>query len=328
MTDTNPSKPKPTPVPAGALVAAGLAILIALGLLNAGNSTPPKSTTTTSKLTTTTKSTTTTTVPTTVSPSGTDDTDAFTAAIKAGDVVVDTPLTINKIVKITQSNRTITFSGAGELRRTTLNNPTGDNVTFPVLQLTGVSNINIINPKITGPGGVCDVPRPNGFPGVYRAVYDARYEESAGITLDGATNVRIQGGVIRDVRGDGIRIFYDSSVSPSKPSTDISITNLTTRCVGRAAIANIYSDKVTVTGGDFALSGYWIFNVEPFNNLKVTNYVINEPVVGYSTGAWLYVGGPYFQCTSSVTVNRPSFTEPVMSESVAPCVRDKVVVNK
>lgn len=322
------SKPKNTPVtpPTGGIAIGFLALLIAIGVLNSGQTTPPKTTTTTTKATTTT--TIRENVSTTIFPSGGDDSDKLSQAISAGNVVVDKPLLINKIVKITNSNRTITFTGSGELKRTLLDNPSGDKVTFPVIQIIGASNINIIGPKITGPGNVCDVPRPNGFPGVYRSVYDARYEESAGITLDGATNVRIQGGVIRDVRGDGIRIFYDSSVSPSKPSTDISITNLTTRCVGRAAIANIYSDKVTVTGGDFALSGYWIFNVEPFNNLKVTNYVINEPVVGYSTGAWLYVGGPYFQCTSSVTVNRPSFTEPVMSESVAPCVRDKVVVNK
>lgn len=318
------------------LAGAVVAILLAIGLLNAGTQPKPrpkpKPTTTvvtTSTSTTTTPTTTTGSVTTTiVSPpdSGADATDALVTAVAAGDVVIDRPLTINKVAKITASNRTITFVGEGKLVRTTNTNPTGDNVTFPVLLFIGSSNVTLVNPQIIGPGGVCNVPRPTGG-GVFRARYDSRYEESAGITLEGVTNFKISGGTIRDVRGDGVKIFYDHTVSPSRPSSQVTIENLTTRCVGRAAIANISSDRVTVNGGNYAESGFWTFNVEPFNVLAVTNYELNGPTVGYSTSAWLFAGGgPYASCQVEMRVNKPVFTELVMPESIASCVRSTVIV--
>lgn len=302
----------------GGGIAVGIvAILIALGLLNAGQSSPPRTTTTTSTTTAKPATTTTTTAaPPTTTPAG-DDTDAFVAAVAAGDVTVDRPLRINKIAKITTSNRTITFVGDGRLVRTTSTNPTGDNVTFPVLRLVGVTNVSIVNPQIVGPGGVCNVPRPNNAGPPFRAYYDSRYEESAGIALDGVTDVRIQGGLIRDVRGDGVRIFYDNGVNPSRPSSRVTITDLTTTCVGRAAVTNISSDAVTVTRGVYTLSGFWTFNVEPFNTLAVTNYLIDRPTIGYSTSAWLFAGGGRSpSCKITMRVEKPTFTELVQPESI------------
>lgn len=305
---------------AGGGAAVIIAILIALGLMSGGQPAPPKATTTTTAKPP--PSTTTTSKPPPAPEA--DATDAFVAAVAAGDVTVDRPLRIDKIAKITTSNRTITFVGDGRLVRTTSTNPTGDNVTFPVLRLVGVTNVSIVNPQIVGPGGVCDVPRPVGG-GVFRARYDSRYEESAGIALDGVTDVRIQGGVIRDVRGDGVRIFYDHTVNPSRPSSRVTITDLTTTCVGRAAITNISSDAVTVTRGNYTLSGYWTFNVEPFNTLAVTNYLIDRPTIGYSTSAWLFAGGGRSpSCKVQMRAVKPIAVEPVMSASITNCVRSTV----
>lgn len=268
-----------------------------------------------------------TTAPATTAPpvSG-DASDALMAALAAGDVVVDRPLVVNKIVKVTASNRILTFTGAGKLIRTTVLNPTGDNVTFPVLEFTGSSNIRIVNPQIEGPGGVCNVPRPGG--GVFRAYYTSLYEEQAGIALNGVTGVTVEGGSVTGVRGDGVKIFYDHRVSPGRPSRDVVILGLRTRCVGRAAVANISSDGVSVIGGDFRESGLWTFNVEPFNTLSVLNYRVTDPVVGYSSSSWLFVGGPYFGCVATGSVVRPVFVENVMGESIASCVRSTFTVTR
>lgn len=324
MASTSQQKPGSS----GGIAVGIAAILIAIVALSGGKSSPPKTTTTTVKPAVTTTTEKVAPPSSTIAPSGGDDTDAFVAAVAAGNVTVDRPLTINKVARITTSNRTITFTGTGQLRRTTSTNPTGDNVTFPVLLLVGVSNVTVTNPQIVGPGGVCDVPRPNNAGPPFRALYDARYEESAGITLEGVADVKITGGTIRDVRGDGVKVFYDHTVNPSRPSSRVTITDLTTRCVGRAAIANISSDAVTVTRGDFALSGFWTFNVEPFNTQAVTNYRIDQPKIGYSTSSWLFVGGPYFQCVASGNVNKPTFTELVMGENIAQCVRPTFTVTR
>ena len=131
------------------------------------------------------------------------------------------------------------------------------------------------------------------------------------------TDVRIQGGLIRDVRGDGVRIFYDNGVNPSRPSSRVTITDLTTTCVGRAAVTNISSDAVTVTRGVYTLSGFWTFNVEPFNTLAVTNYLIDRPTIGYSTSAWLFAGGGRSpSCKITMRVEKPTFTELVQPESI------------
>jgi hypothetical protein len=307
------SEAKKSAAGATALVAA----LIALGLLVSNQPKPkPKPPTTTSTTTTT-----------TVAPSGGDDTGAFLAAVASGDVVVDRPLRINSVARITTSNRTITFTGAGKLVRTLVDNPTGDLVTFPVLAITA-DNVTLRNVQIVGPGGVCDVPRPGGGP-AFRALYNVRYEESAGITLDGATNVRIEGGNISNVRGDGVRIFFNPRTSPATPSSHVTISDLTTRCVGRAAIANISSSDVTVNRGSYSLSGFWTFNAEPFNTQAVSGYTINQPTIGYATSAWLFAGGGRSpSCNVQMTVNKPTFMELPMSEVVASCVRSTVVVNR
>lgn len=321
MASTSQQKPGST----GGIAVGIVAILIALGLLNAGKSPPKPTTTTTTAAPTTAKPTTTTTPP----DVGADATDAFVAAVAAGDVTVDRPLRIDKIATITTSNRTITFTGNGKLIRTTSINPTGDLVTFPVLRLVGVSNVTIINPQIVGPGQVCNVARPGNAGPPFRAVYDARYEESAGIALDGATDVKIVGGTIRDVRGDGVRIFYDPTPGAgSRPSSRVTITDLTTTCVGRAAITNIASDAVTVTRGTFTLSGYWTFNVEPFNTLAVTNYVIDRPTIGYSTRAWLFAGGGRSpSCKVQMRVVKPVAVELVNSAVITDCVRATVAAD-
>lgn len=305
----------------GGAAAALVLLLLALGLSGGQAKPPPKTITTT----TVARPTTTTTIP----PTTPDGTDAFVAAVAAGDVTVDRPLRIDKIAKITTSNRTITFTGNGKLVRTTTVNPTGDNVTFPVLRLVGVSNVTIVNPQIVGPGGVCNVPRPNNAGPPFRALYDARYEESAGIALDGATDVTITGGTIRDVRGDGVRLFYDPTPNAgARPSARVSITDLTTTCVGRAAITNISSDSVTVTRGNFTLSGYWTFNVEPFNTQAVTNYLIDRPTIGYSTSAWLFAGGGRSpSCKVQMRAVKPVAVELVNSAVITDCVRPTVVAD-
>ena len=274
-----------------------------------------------------------TTVPTgdwVVSPSGGDDTDNLVAAVQAHPrVLINAPLKVDKIAAFgSVSDRVITFSGSGALVRTAVNNPTGDLVTFPVMQFIGGSNVTLVNPQIQGPGGVCNVPRPGG--GVFRAYYDSRYEESSGVELNGVQNFTIQGGNIHDVKGDGVRIFYNYKVSPSQPSRNVTISDLTTNCTGRAGVTNVSSDQVVVNKGRYDNAGLWVFNVEPFNALTVTNYTINQPTVGYSSSSWLFVGGLYFRCTpvavANIHVNGPVFLGLHMDRSVISCAVPQVTV--
>lgn len=144
-----PAQPAPPPIPPW-LAGLGVIILLTLGIGVATQATQQNNTTTT---TTTTAAATTSTVkattvapttrpattaapptaaPTTtppagavtVRPSGGDDTPALIAAITANaQVVIDQPLRLDNVLKITTSNRTITWTGNGSLVRSSTTNP-------------------------------------------------------------------------------------------------------------------------------------------------------------------------------------------------------------
>lgn len=261
----------------------------------------------------------TTAVPTSgfvVTPTGGDDTAVFVDAVKSyPKVVVNKPLKIDNIAAfsgITQKN--ITFEGNGKLVRSVLNNPSGDLATFPVLQFQGGSDVTLVNPQIEGPSSGCK--------------YISTYEESAAIRLNGVTRFTVQGGLLKNMPGDGIEIFYNWLTNPSTPSSNVTINDVTINCVGRASIANVSSTNVTINRGSYDNAGRWIFNVEPFNALYVRDYIVNQPIVGYSASAWLFVGGPYFQCgaVTNIKFNQVSFLGPHFDKVVKPCAQDQVAI--
>lgn len=329
MTAPQASPKPPTPAQVGGALAALLLILG--GLFAAANqagqqqqptTTRPPTTvqttrppTTQQPVPTTARPTTSTPAPTTppatgpqvtVRPSGGDDTAALAAAI-AGNavVVVDRPLRIDRVVKITAADRTIRFVGSGRLDRASVNDPDKpgqpSNVTFPVLDLVGARNVTIENPQIVGPGQVCDQPRippQPGLPDRMLAVFDARYESQHAIRLQATAGVTIVGGWVRDVRGDGVYLVDGAAFTR--------IDGLRTSCTGRSSISNVGSTHTLVQGGLFDRAALWIFNVEPYGQQRVDAYQIDRPGVGLSNAEWVWVGGT---CNvTGVVVTKPDLT--------------------
>lgn len=291
--------------------------------------------------TSTTTSTTSTTVQTTTSvpsgnfairPSGSDDTAAFTAAAKDHPkVTVEGKLLINSIASFTGlSNREITFSSGSALVRTVR----PENVTYQVLAFTNSSHIVINNLQIQGPNiEVCDwnqlIPA-NGplNPAHYVHIdvgYSPKYESQHGIAFYGSDNITVNGGYIYGMSGDGI-YFQDA---PNGVTNDhITINNVSTECTGRNSISNTGSSNVTINGGTFKQSGYWIMNIEPFITHSVKNYLIDQPTIGFSNFAWLFSSGPDFSCkVTNVVINKPTFsgasTKPIV---INPCVAGQITV--
>lgn len=273
--------------------------------------TPPSPATTTS---TTPPTTTPGTV--TVRPTGGDDTGALIAAIAANPrVVIDQPLRLDNILLITTSNRTITFTGNGVLVRSSVINPANptDTVTFQAILIRGASNVTLNNVQISGPGGVCDIPRTTPtLPGqspTYQAIYKAAYESQHALSFDATTNVIVNGGYVHDMRGDGVYL--------TNGARGTRINNLHTRCTGRSSVSNVGSTDTIITGGFYERSGLWAYNVEPYGSLLVDGYLIDRPKVGVTNWELLWVGGT---CNvKGVVLNRPDVTLRNGSNSTRGC---------
>jgi hypothetical protein len=217
-----------------------------------------------------------------VGPSGGDDTAALMAAVRDNPVVVvDQPLHIDQVATFTASDRTITFRGQGALVRSVR----PETVTFQVMHFAGARNVTLNNPVVVGPALGCDR-------------YDARYEEQHAIALSGVDGFRINGGLLSNIPGDGVFIFYDHRPGPNngQPSRNVVIDSLTTVCTGRSSISNVAASNVFINGGFYDKAGMWIFNIEPFNTRAVENVLVNRPRFGLARARWLYVGGPNFRC--------------------------------
>lgn len=257
--------------------------------------------------TTTTTTTTTTTDGYILRPSGGDDTDRLVAAVTANPVVtVDGKLKMLKVPTITASGRVINFKPGSALVRSTR----PEVRTFQMLKLLNSTNITINNLQIEGPNiKVCDFlyipPPPTGpmdltdqTPYWILEGYDRNYESQHGVEIYGGSGITINGGNVYGMSGDGIYIAGQAQ--------NISIKNVSTLCTGRSSISNVGSSNVTVTGGSFKRSGYWIFNVEPDVTSSVSNYLIDRPTVGHSNFRWFFSSGPYYSClVTNVIVYKP-----------------------
>lgn len=275
-----------------------------------------------------------TTVPTTIAndgyilrPSGGDDTDRLVAAVNANPVVtVDGKLIMLKVPVITASNRTLIFKPGSALVR----NTRPEARTFQMLKLLNSTGITINNLQVEGPNiNVCDFlytpPPPTGptdltnqTPYWVAEGYDPKYEAQHGIEIYGGSGITINGGNIYGMSGDGIYIAGQTQ--------NVTIKNVSTLCTGRSSISNVGSSNVTVTGGSFKRSGYWIFNVEPDNSASVANYLIDGPIVGHSNFRWFFSSGPYYSClVTNVTVNKPVLQNANPNAPLtAACAKDQV----
>lgn len=241
----------------------------------------------------------------TVRPSGGDDTPALVAAIATNPIVViDRPLRIDNVVLITASNRTVTFTGTGVLVRTLLINPARptDTRTFQAILIRGASNVTINNVQVSGPGGICDVPRTTPpLPGqspTYQAIYDATTEAQHAIEINATANVTINGGYVHDMRGDGVYLTNGARTTR--------INDLHTKCTGRSSVSNVGSIDTIIRGGFYERSGLWAYNVEPYGSQLVDRYLIDRPKVGVTNWQLLFVGGT---CNvTGVVLDRPDVT--------------------
>jgi hypothetical protein len=246
-----------------------------------------------------------------VSPSGGDDTAAFVAAVTNNtSVTVSGHLLINQIATLSNvANKTITFQSGAALTRTI--RPA--TVTYQVLVFVNSSHITINNLQILGPNiEVCDWFQGPPINQHIKVGYQPQYESQHGIAFYGGSDYTINGGYIYGVNGDGI-YFSDAAVAGPNGGhiTRAHINGVSTKCTGRAAITNVGSTGVVVTGGNFDLAGYWIFNIEPYTTHVVADYTIDQPIIGYSNQYWLFSAGPNYSCkVTNVTVNKPTFVVP------------------
>lgn len=316
-------------------VAAIVAMIVLSGCSDSGSDPPTTAATTTSTVAGSTTTPAATTVPPAqvegflMEPTGGDDTAALVAAVTAHPVVVvDRPITVNNVANFgAVSDRTIRFVDSGSLVRDI--EPTVRN--FPVMVFAGGSNVVLDGVTIKGPGGVCDIPRDPpvaGLPDMIDVGYFAKWEAQHGIELGGVTNFVINGGEISDVHGDGVYI----GAKTGAVSTGVTINDLVTECTGRSAVTNILSVGTTINGGTFAMSGLWIFNIEPVYAQTVHNYTITDATVGYSNFQWLFVTGPYFSCdVKSINVIRPNLAASSASRTppkIAGCAASQVKVTE
>jgi hypothetical protein len=258
-------------------------------------STTIKTTTTVAPTSTTsvpsTTTSTSTTVPTSncnVTPSGGDDTAKLKAAILAcSNTNIAQTLTVNGIVDIGagNDNKTITFSGNGQLKRTQKSTVP----TFQVLYFHEVSNLHLINPVITGSNASCQ--------------YNAAIEHQHGIELRDVTGT-IDGGLIQNMAGDGL--YLDGLKIGTH---DLTINNLQVNCVGRNDVSVVWSQRVTFFKGVFRNPGFFILDVEPFNTRNVWDLTFDQPSI-FGATTWLNVTGPNLSTDiKNVKVLHPIFID-------------------
>lgn len=285
--------------------------------------TSPLTTTTTNQATTTSTSS---TFITRLLPSGGDDTDALVAAVQSGNVLVDGPLLINKPAVISGvSDRTITFSSRGSLRRTVR----PERVTWQVLVLSDVRSVTITDLEIVGPnievcGYLWTPPPGQGNPQWIQAGYYAAYESQHGIEIRGGSDISLVRPSVYGMSGDGLYLTPSAVGNPNR----VLVVDLVTECTGRSSISNVGSDNVTITRPKLNNSGLWILNIEPFNTYAVSNYRVEDPQIGFSNFTWLFSAGPDFSCrVTNVVVWRPVFGDispfPIV---IKPCIAGKISI--
>jgi hypothetical protein len=241
----------------------------------------PKPTTTSS----TTTSTTTTSI-TTTTIVGSDSTAALQADLNDGSLFVDRQYIVNGMLK-PPANSIITFGTNGSFVRTII--PTANTTPFIMMEQSGVT---IRNARITGTNPCywtnTITYNPASIGEKYSQWAAASEEQAAFYVKNKAGNIIIENAIVRDVWGDAVTLLDAGS--------NITITNLDARCLGRSGISNVNSDRVTVTGGKVSGAFWWALNIEPFNTRVVSNYRVSGMEIGYSRNYWLFVGGPYFNC--------------------------------
>ena len=267
--------------------------------------------------TTTTTSTTTTTTPSTTVPiAGTDSTAALQADLNDGSLFVDRQYIVNGMLK-PPANSTITFGTNGSFVRNII--PTANTTPFIMMEQSGVT---IRNARITGTNPCWwtnTLPyNPASIGQTYSQWAAASEEQAAFYVKNKAGNIVIENAVVRDVWGDGVTLLDAGS--------NITITNLDARCLGRSGISNVSSDRVTVTGGKVSGAFWWALNIEPFSTRAVSNYRVSGMEIGFTRNYWLFVGGPYFNCNVTNVDATGNILLPTSSRppQIAACVATQV----
>lgn len=287
-----------------ALILVGCAPEVGTGTPATSTTGPPPTTSSTS--TTVPKTTTTTTAPSgscTPVPSGGDDTAAVAAILNACSIVsITQPLRIDKQIIVTTSNKTITWSGAGQLYRTL---PAPDGSGLAMLRFTGSSNVTLNNPQIHGPNTRRSYTSSKPLCGYFTPL-----ENQHLLAIRGVNNFTTNGGKLWEGNGDGV--YIDGA------SNGVTLNNLTVDCVGRTAVTNLGSTNTRINGGTFTDTIWWIFNIE-LQGEVVNNYYIDHPVVGYSRLVFLLASCPYGGTYSNVTINKPTFMADARQDYTARC---------
>ncbi len=218
---------------------------------------------------------------------GVDETAALQADLNDGSLSVNRRYVVNGMLK-PPANSTITFGTNGSFVRTIV--PVANTTPFIMMEQSGVT---IRNARITGTNPCYWTNTLTYNPASVGQKYSqwaaASEEQAAFYVKNKAGNIVIENAVVRDVWGDGVTLLDAGS--------NITITNMDARCLGRSGISNVSSDRVTVTGGKVSGAFWWALNVEPFSARVVSNYRVSGMEIGYSRDSWLFVGGPYFNCS-------------------------------
>lgn len=284
-------------------------LLLLVGALVSCESPSPDTTTTTTNGQ---NSTTTSTVP----PSG-DATAALQEALNAGDLFVNQTYSVEGTLN-PPAGRRIEFGPNGKFVRS--NSPLARK---PIILLDKGNN-TLVNVRIQG-SNPCHWDVPSWWSntaalGEKYAQYDPAREFAHGIDIQAGSNYTVTSPSIRDVWGDGINI-------DGRTTTDIEITNMFVRCVGRSVVSNTGSRNVTITGGEGSGAFYWIFNIEPYNINVVENYKVSGVKVGFSRLVWLFSGGPYFNCNRVINVdmrNNTLLPQATRPPSINQCVASQI----
>jgi len=223
-----------------------------------------------------------------------------------GAVTIDRELRVDGTIR-PPARSTLTFTANGLLRRTAA---APVRTTLPVIEVSA-DGVTLNSPRIDGPNP-CHW---NFFgSGDLYSRYDPGREDNNGISVTRGNGTRILSPRITNTWGDAI---YIGGGHP----TNVTITNLYARCLGRSAVSNTGSTGVTIDGADVGGAFWWSFNIEPFNTRFVHDYTVRSATIGFSRDAAIFAGGPHFSCdVQRVRFDRYRFTTQRTTISVAPCV--------
>lgn len=230
--------------------------------------------------------TTTAVPPTTVVPVGSDETAALQADLNDGSLSVNRRYVVNGMLK-PPANSTITFGTNGSFVRNII--PPTNTTPFIMMEQSGVT---IRNARITGTNPCYwtnTLPyNPASIGQTYSQWAAASEEQAAFYVRNKAGNIVIENAVVRDVWGDGVTLLDAGS--------NITITNMDARCLGRSGVSNVSSDRTTVTGGKISGAFWWALNIESFSSRVVSNYRVSGVEIGFTRNYWLFADGPHFNC--------------------------------